>query len=77
MKSISAHTAPHLPITAATLMQILERAELASKLCIAMAMRTGRNPFFIDIAGRATRSAMHVISRERRAKGKTKHTQTV
>lgn len=48
MKSLSAHTPPHLPITAATLMQILKRAELAGKLRIAMAMRTGRNPFFID-----------------------------
>lgn len=48
MKSLSTHTPPHLPITAATLMQILKRAELAGKLCIAMAMRTGRNPFFID-----------------------------
>lgn len=38
VKSIPAHTAPHLPITAATLMQILKRAELAGKLCIAMAM---------------------------------------
>lgn len=48
MKSLSTHTPPHIPITAATLMQILKRAELAGKLCIAMAMRTGRNPFFID-----------------------------
>lgn len=38
VKSIPAQTAPHLPITAATLMQILKRAELAGKLCIAMAM---------------------------------------
>ncbi len=48
MKSISAHAAPHLPVTAATLMQILKRVELAGKPCIAMAMQTGRNSFFID-----------------------------
>lgn len=47
MKSPSAHIS-HLPITAATLMQILKRAELVCKLCIAMAMQTGRNPFFIE-----------------------------
>lgn len=44
----SAHTHPHLPISAATLMQILKRAKLAGRLCIAMEMQTGSNPFFID-----------------------------
>lgn len=47
VKSPSTHT-PHLPITVATLMKILKRAELVRRLCIAMAMQTGRNPFFIE-----------------------------
>lgn len=38
----------HLPISAATLMQILKRAELVCRPCIAMAMQTGRNPFFSE-----------------------------
>lgn len=65
------------PITAATLMQILKRAELAGKLCIAMAMRTGRNPFFIDRhcwLGYAECNACDIKRKESQGE-KTKHTQ--